>query len=277
MIKVKEMGVVGRSLIPVERLCQWDTNREVIITPPEGYQVTSVEFFNGTTDKAPSVEIEESEGILVAKIPNSFLQSANRITVFLIFEDENGRKTIASKGLSVVARPQPAGYVAEPDEVRSWQKLYEMLAKILENPVDEQAVAAAVQVYMELNPVEVPENLSNLNDDAEHRTVTDVEKEAWNKKLDASKLPEVVNEALAQAKESGEFDGTSVTVENVSESTESGGSNVVTFSDGNEVTVKNGKDGYTPVKGVDYFGEDDKAEMVDSVLEALPTWQGGAF
>ena len=37
--------------------------------------------------------------------------------------------------------------------------------------------------------------------------------------------------------------GESVTVSNVSESTASGGSNVVTFSDGKKLTVKNGKDG----------------------------------
>lgn len=38
-------------------------------------------------------------------------------------------------------------------------------------------------------------------------------------------------------------DGTSITVTNVSESTASGGSNVVTFSDGKTLTVRNGKDG----------------------------------
>lgn len=39
------------------------------------------------------------------------------------------------------------------------------------------------------------------------------------------------------------INGSSVTVSNVSESTESGGSNVVTFSDGKTLTVKNGVDG----------------------------------
>ena len=38
-------------------------------------------------------------------------------------------------------------------------------------------------------------------------------------------------------------DGTSVEISGISESTESGGSNVVTFSDGKTLTVKNGKDG----------------------------------
>ena len=48
--------------------------------------------------------------------------------------------------------------------------------------------------------------------------------------------------------EKGE-DGTSVTVTNISESTEDGGSNVVTFSDGNTLTVKNGSKGNPGEKG----------------------------
>lgn len=81
-------------------------------------------------------------------------------------------------------------------------------------------------------------------------------------------------------KQSRGEDGTSVTVERVSESTAPGGSNVVTFSDGSSVTVKNGADGqagHTPVKGTDYFTEADKAELVDSVLAALPAAEGVSY
>ncbi|MGM9642334.1 MAG: collagen-like protein, partial [Eubacteriales bacterium] len=62
----------------------------------------------------------------------------------------------------------------------------------------------------------------------------------------------LLDEAIAEVIASGEFsgeDGTSVTVESVSESTEDGGSNVVTFSDGNTLTVKNGSKGSTGEKG----------------------------
>ena len=38
-----------------------------------------------------------------------------------------------------------------------------------------------------------------------------------------------------------------------------------------------GADGYTPVKGTDYFTETDKQEMLASVLAALPTWTGGSY
>lgn len=79
-------------------------------------------------------------------------------------------------------------------------------------------------------------------------------------------------------------DGTSVTVKSVSESPADGGSNVVTFSDGKTVTIKNGsrgsmgatgsdgkdgEDGYTPVAGVDYYTDADKAEFSAYIASEL--------
>lgn len=87
-------------------------------------------------------------------------------------------------------------------------------------------------------------------------------------------------------------DGTSITVKSVSESTADGGSNVVTFSDGKTLTVKNGSkgskgdkgdtgatgatggkgaDGKTPVKGVDYWTTADQESIVQQVIAALGT------
>lgn len=37
---------------------------------------------------------------------------------------------------------------------------------------------------------------------------------------------------------------------------------------------KDGADGYTPIKGKDYFTDADKAEMVNSVISALPIYNG---
>lgn len=38
-----------------------------------------------------------------------------------------------------------------------------------------------------------------------------------------------------------------------------------------------GADGYTPVRGTDYWTEADKAEIVNDTLAALPTWTGGSY
>lgn len=84
--------------------------------------------------------------------------------------------------------------------------------------------------------------------------------------LAADTLPTAINTALAQAKVSGEFDGTSVTVSKVTESTAENGSNIVTFSDGKTLTIKNGR---TPVKGADFWTEADQESIVQQVLAVM--------
>lgn len=63
--------------------------------------------------------------------------------------------------------------------------------------------------------------------------------------------------------------GTSVTVKNVFESTASGGTNVIEFSDGNKVNIKNGingKDGDKGDKGDPYtLTETDKNSIAQAV------------
>lgn len=62
--------------------------------------------------------------------------------------------------------------------------------------------------------------------------------------LESSELPTAINTALSQAKESGEF---------------------------------NGVDGYTPIKGTDYYTDADKTEIVNLVLDALPSAEGVSY
>lgn len=74
-------------------------------------------------------------------------------------------------------------------------------------------------------------------------------------------------------------DGVSVSVAEVTESAMSGGVNVVRFTDGKEVRIKNGvdgKDGYTPQKGVDYtdgkdyvLTDNDKAEIAEQAAQMV--------
>lgn len=50
--------------------------------------------------------------------------------------------------------------------------------------IPQEKVTEAVSAYMEANPINVPKNLSDLKEDAEHRTVTDTEKQSWDNKSD---------------------------------------------------------------------------------------------
>ena len=52
--------------------------------------------------------------------------------------------------------------------------------------IPQEKVTEAVSAYMEANPINVPKNLSDLKEDAEHRIVTDAEKHSWNSKSNFS-------------------------------------------------------------------------------------------
>ena len=92
----------------------------------------------------------------------------------------------------------------------------------------------------------VPTNVSVFTNDAGYLT----QHQDISHKLDADKLPEAVNDALAQAKASGEFDG----------------------ADGRDGV--DGKDGYTPVKGTDYFTEADKQEIAQAAADLVEVPDG---
>lgn len=143
----------------------------------------------------------------------------------------------------------------------------------------------------------ITSGIATVNDDSHNHIVDNVDglQRLLDNKLDSSDLSEAVSSALADAKASGEFDGadgkdgSSITITNISESSVDGGSNIITFSNGDTLTIKNGTKGsdgapgangsagYTPVKGTDYYTEADKAEMVNLVLAALPSASGVSF
>ncbi len=106
-------------------------------------------------------------------------------------------------------------------------------------------------------------------------------------KLDATSLPEAINTALAQAKESGEFDGADGTPgkDGIS-ATHSWNGTVLTVTSASgtssaDLKGEKGNDGYTPIKGVDYFdglpgdpGKDGTSVTVSNVTES--TADGGS-
>ena len=92
--------------------------------------------------------------------------------------------------------------------------------------------------------------------------------------LGKDELASVTEEILAEAKASGEFDG------------KDGYTPIkgIDYFDGKDgytpikgIDYFDGKDGYTPIKGTDYWTDADKASIVTDVINALPTWEGGSY
>ena len=111
---------------------------------------------------------------------------------------------------------------------------------------DAGAVGEKLSELKEKNAAQ-DEALTQLNE------AIDAQGEEIAKKLNATELPTAINTALAQAKASGEFNG----------------------KDGAPGTP--GDPGYTPEKGVDYWTAQDKTDMINDVLAALPNASGVSF
>ena len=81
-------------------------------------------------------------------------------------------------------------------------------------------------------------------------------------KASHAELASELERLLREAKESGEFDGESISIVSTQESSGSGGINVVTFSDGSKLNVKNGYTPYIGENGNWYIGN------VDTTIKA---------
>ena len=176
---------------------QWDSGQKLVV---DNRDCGEVHFDNGTTDLALVVQIKtDQDDNRVVDVPNILLQTAKPLKCYLFQETESGAKTSTLYAFQVLPRPKPEDYVYTETEVLSYSYLDQRL-KHLEG----EGLADAVADYLRENPVQAGAT------EEEARQIAD-NKEAIEKlnsgKLDADKLPEAVNDALAQAKASGEFDG----------------------------------------------------------------------
>ena len=176
---------------------QWDSGQAVVVEH-EG-TIHEVHFAHKGDKNALTVITKEIENGVEANVPNILLQSAETLFAYLVFRDADGTETRRSVSFPVIPRPKPDGYVYTETEVLNYAYLDERL-KDLEG----EGLANAVADYLKENPIEAgatAEEAAQIQQNKE-----DIEQLSQDK-LDADKLPEAVNDALAQAKASGEFKG----------------------------------------------------------------------
>lgn len=280
-------------------LYQWDLNQKVIT---DDSTVDEVHFANdGHTENALIVQLK-GEQTRYADIPNILLQSGENIIAYEHCNN-NGEYTLRKYTLEVVKRQKPDDYVYTETETKTYDSLKSELDKKIDNPIS--AVVGEVltvdRVDDDGKPLKwkaapgggsasIDKTLTKSGYAADAKIVGDSLSQLEQKvddKIGQTELSVAVESALTVAKESGQFDGkdgqdgqngtdgkdgTSVTVSSVTESTVDGGTNIVTFSDGNTLNVRNGSKGDAGKKGSD--GKDGTSVSVQSVVESSE--DGGA-
>lgn len=179
---------------------QWDTGRKLVVNDDE---CTQVHFVNEYTELALTCQIFDQDGLRVVNVPNILLQVAKPITVYLNLIDEDGRLTSYSEILPVVPRKKPEDYIYTETEVLNYSSLVSRIDQIEQNGVSDEQIATAVEKYLDENPVQVGATKEEAEQIQQNKT--DIENLSKDK-LNVSALPEAVNDALVQAKASGEFD-----------------------------------------------------------------------
>ena len=173
-------------------LWQWDTGRKISVD----VDCSQVHFSNKVFGR--SIDVDVIDGIAI--IPDILLQTDKELTAWaFVGTPENGYTKI-SKVFKVNKRNKPADYVFTPTDQTSLEEIIERLDAIEESQ-DPDAIKNAVEDYLEQNPVEAPVQSVNGKTGGVKLTAEDVGA------ISQDKLQEATNEALAQAKASGEFDG----------------------------------------------------------------------
>lgn len=223
---------------------QYDTGRKLEIYGCNLPKSVEVQF---STDKEKGNTITRvgntNNGVTTTIIPNQLLNDSEKTSNFCIFAflynvDNDGGRTEYVIKIPVVARPKPENPSEEPlpepnifhetveavnasadraeNALKETKEIRDNLNLDLSEKITRPQTAEVGQVLavkeidesgkptvFEAEDVKVPTKTSELENDSGFLT----EHQDISGKLDKDKLPEAIDDALAQAKESGEFDG----------------------------------------------------------------------
>lgn len=176
---------------------QWDTGQQMEVIHEEDCE--EVHFCHNGDEAALVCPIREEEGKRVADVPNILLQRAGTLMAYLSEETETGVRICQANSFCVKPRPKPEDYIYTETEILNYTSLSNRLEKL-----EGEGISQAVEAYLKENPVEAGATAEEAAQIQQNKQ--DIET-LNREKLDADKLPEAVNDALAQAKASGEFKG----------------------------------------------------------------------
>lgn len=176
---------------------QWETNRFLV---DEDFKINQEVCFSSVKlRKALVVKTKLKNNKIVVEVPNLLLQDYHPIMVHWVIADENGKYVTKEQEFQVLKRAKPEDYVYTETEIFSFLDLEQRLKNL-----EEEGINKAIADYFVKNPIQ-----SGATSEQAAQIIQNKENiEKLNKnKLDADKLPEAINNALAQAEASGVFKG----------------------------------------------------------------------
>ena len=135
-------------------LYQWEDKRQLILSPAAVDYVESVDFSHTGDAEALVVLPKVVDGMTIAEIPNILLQSDKDIVVYSSQISDGLKETVFEGVLHVRPRAKPQDYVYTESEVLSYKTIADRMDELERNGVSQKAIEAAVNKYLEANPIE---------------------------------------------------------------------------------------------------------------------------
>ena len=126
---------------------QYDLNRKLIV---EDKTITKVHFCNRTGSCSIIRCAYEVNGMWLVDVPNVILQESFRVNVYGFDKEYTKHSAV----FNIVPRSKPEDYVYTENEVATWEALDERITQIEENGISDETIEAAINGYLEENPIE---------------------------------------------------------------------------------------------------------------------------
>ena len=243
--------------------------------PLENATLATITYSNNTFDE---MQISDDYKTASVRINANCLKQGLNFAQISIYSGDNG---LITADMLTIDCNQKIGGENPSCPNADMPKLKELINQLIQqgmaDGISPEQIADAVSNYLAKNPIEETDpNVHEWAKAKEKPTYTAAEVGA----LSAETLKPAVDLALAQAKASGEFDGADGLTPTIGENgnwylgdTDTGKPS----RDDKGDTGAKGDKGDTPQKGTDYWTEADQQSIVDDVLAALPTWEGGSY
>lgn len=160
--------------IEVSGLTQWDRGRELEVTIPDLPESFEAHFSYKGACTAYVVEATGTDGTSVIPIPNIILTQRKDAVCWIYYTDGDSGETVKTIYLPIEAREKPSDYVYTESEVLSYKSLEERIKALEKGGASDDAIAEAVQAWLEENPIpsgateaqakQIQENTTNINE-----------------------------------------------------------------------------------------------------------------